>query len=266
MSTDARWVATMPEVYATSLVPALFEPFAAGLADRAAAQHPRTVLELAAGTGAATSALVRALPEADITATDLNPAMVALASARVSGATWVQADAQHLMFEDASFDLVASQFGVMFFPDKAAAFAETARVLKPAGTLIFSVWDAVEHSDFTAAMCQSLAAVLGDPPDFIQRVPHGYHDPARIRADLDAAGMRTRSIERVVLRSRAASTRALTDGFCLGTPLRFELEKRAPLPELLPRLADEMSSKLGEDALDGEMAALFVTADPADPH
>jgi ubiquinone/menaquinone biosynthesis C-methylase UbiE len=95
----------MPEIYDRCLGPALFAPFAAHLATMAAELSPQRVLELAAGTGIATTELVRALPAADITATDLNPAMVSWAADRISGATWLPADAQFLDFPDGSFDL-----------------------------------------------------------------------------------------------------------------------------------------------------------------
>ena len=84
----------MPDVYDSALGPALFQPFAGHLAAMAAELSPQRVLELAAGTGIATVELVRTLPHADITATDLNPAMVSWAADRINGATWLQADAQ----------------------------------------------------------------------------------------------------------------------------------------------------------------------------
>jgi len=129
----------MPEVYDRCLGPALFAPLAARVAAEAQALAPRRVLELAAGTGILTAELVRALPAAEITATDLSPAMVGWAADRVAGPRWLQADAQQLDLPDADFDLVVCQFGVMFFPDKMAAFAEAARVLAPGGTLLFTV-------------------------------------------------------------------------------------------------------------------------------
>lgn len=76
--------------------------------------------------------------------------------------------------------MIVCQFGAMFFPDKPAAYAEAARVLAPGGTLLLTVWDTVETSDFPAALVASLAAVLPEnPPDFVARVPHGYADPDR---------------------------------------------------------------------------------------
>jgi SAM-dependent methyltransferase len=268
MSADANWVETMPAVYDRCLGPALFAPFAAQLAGRAAQLSPRRVLELAAGTGIATAELVRMLPTADITATDLNPAMVSWAAQQVDGATWLQADAQNLAsFADDAFDLVLCQFGVMFFPDKPAAFAEIARVLAPGATVLFAVWDVVEASDFPSAMVSSLAAVIpDDPPDFIVRVPHGYADTAQIDKDLRAGGLIPDHLDRVLLRGTAASARTVAEGFCLGTPLRFELETRGSLDRLTLALADEMTSRLGEGQVDGDLAAFVVSAHkPAGP-
>jgi SAM-dependent methyltransferase len=260
MSTDASWVDSMPAIYDRALGPALFAPFAAQLADLMASLAPRRVLELAAGTGIATAQLVEALPGCAITATDLNQAMVAWAEGRVPGPFWAQADAQMLGFPDASFDAVVSQFGVMFFPDKPAAFAETARVLEPGGRMVFSVWDVVECSPFPAAMVDSLNAVMVDAPSFIVRVPHGYADPVRMTADLRAGGLEPESIDRLVLRGSAPSARTLTEGFCLGTPLRFALQERGPLDELTEALAEQMTARLGPGPLTGDLAAFVVTA------
>jgi SAM-dependent methyltransferase len=261
VSTDASWVEAMPEIYDRCLGPALFAPFADHLATLAATMSAQRVLELAAGTGIATAALIRALPAADITATDLNPAMVEWATDRVGGATWRQADAQHLDFPDDCFDLVVCQFGVMFFPDKPAAFAEAARVLAPNGTMVFTVWDVVELSPFPAAMVASLASVLPEhPPSFIVDVPHGYADPGRITADLEAGGLHAERIQPLVLRGSSPSARTITEGFCLGTPLRFALEARGSLERLTKRLSDEMTARLGAGPVEGDLAGLVVTA------
>ena len=101
---SARWIGSMPEVYERCLVTPVFAPFATELARRTARGDPRRVLELAAGTGAVTTELVAACPHAEITATDLNPAMVERAAPRVPGATWEVADAARLPFPDAAFD------------------------------------------------------------------------------------------------------------------------------------------------------------------
>jgi SAM-dependent methyltransferase len=261
VSTDVSWVDSMPEVYDRALGPVLFRPFAAHLASMAATMSAKRVLELAAGTGIATAELVRALPDAEITATDLNAAMVSWAAARVDGATWLQADAQRLDFPDASFDVVVCQFGVMFFPDKPGAFAEAARVLAPGGTMLFTVWDAVETSPFPAALVASLAEVLPeDPPSFVVRIPHGYGDPERIASDVEAGGLRVESIDRVTLSGTATSARSVAEGFCLGTPLRFALQERGSLEDLTPAIADQMTARLGGGVVHGDLVAFVVTA------
>jgi SAM-dependent methyltransferase len=257
VTTETSWVDSMPAIYDRLLGPALFVPFAEHLAEKAASFEPHRILELAAGSGIATRALRRALPGSEITATDLNPAMVAWGAGQVGDVTWRQADAQQLDFPDSSFELVVCQFGAMFFPDRPGAFREAGRVLVPDGRMLFSVWDVAEASEFPAAL---VAALPDDPPSFVARLPHGYADPDWIRADLAAGGLEPEEVTRVVLSGRAASGHALAEGFCLGTPLRFALEARGRLEELTRLVGDEMTRLLGEGPLDGESAAYLVTA------
>jgi SAM-dependent methyltransferase len=260
VGTDASWNDDMPEVYDRALGPVQFAPFAVHLAALAAALKPHRILELAAGTGIGTTELVRAIPGAHIVATDLNPAMVSWASERVTGASWLPADAQALDFPDASFDLVVCEFGVMFFPDRPGAFAEAARVLAPGGTMLFTAWD-VTPTDFHVALTQSLKAVLpDDTPDFLVRVVQSYRDPDLMRSDLRAGGLQPDSIERCVLRGRATSARQVVEGFCLGTPLRFALRERGDLDALTKALAADMTTRRGDGPLEGDLAAFVVAA------
>jgi len=263
MSTDTSWVESMPEVYDRCLGPAVFAPVATDLAQRARlyAGDSRRVLELAAGTGILTTGLVEALPDAEITATDLNAAMVGYASALVPGATWRVADAMHLDFADDSFDLVTCQCGVMFFPDKVTAYREVRRVLAPGGLFLFNAWDTLETHEFEAALTASVAEVLPEnSPDFLARVPHGYADPDRIRADIQAAGLRFDGLVRNELVGRSPSAATLAEGYCLGTPLRFELQERGDLAELVPQVAAAMTTRFGTGPVEGRLGVLVVRA------
>ncbi len=204
----------MPAAYERWLAPAVFRPFAVDLAARAARQKPGRILEVAAGTGVLTRELVEVLPAADVTATDFNASMVSFGSQQASSARWEQADACSLPYPDGSFDLVVCQFGVMFFPDRPAAFAEARRVLRPEGRLLFSTWDAVDTHGFAAALIAGLErAFPGDPPGFIASVPHGYFDPELVGADLIAGGMELLAVEAVTLEGQAASAAEVAEGF-----------------------------------------------------
>jgi SAM-dependent methyltransferase len=260
--THASWNDAMPAIYDRDLVPVIFAAWGDLLAERTAALRPQQVLELAAGTGVVTERIIAAVPQAVVTATDLNQSMVDWGLERVPGASWQLADAQQLPFADATFDLVVCQFGVMFFPDKPGAFAESARVLAQTGHLLFAVWDGIEGSTYATAVIDIVRGMFpDDPPHFLVDTPHGYHDVDRIGKDLAAGGMRMTSADALVLPSRAASADAVTNGYCLGTPLRFELDARGDLEGLVAEIQQRMRERFGEGPLEGEMAAIVVTAE-----
>ena len=73
---------------------------------------------------------------------------------------WREADALHLPFEDGAFDAVLCQFGVMFFPDRVAGYAEALRVLKPGGAFLFNVWDRIENNEFANAVTEAVACLF----------------------------------------------------------------------------------------------------------
>jgi SAM-dependent methyltransferase len=259
--TRRTWLGSMPDAYERGLVDAVFRPFAVDLASRVAARSPRRVLELAAGTGVVTQELMSAVPTAEVTATDLNTSMVELGRRQVPGATWQEADAMDLPFADAQFDLVACQFGAMFFADKPAAFAEGRRVLVDGGRFVMNVWDAVDKHDFQAALIAAVhAAFPDDPPTFMESLPHGYADVDAVMTDLSAAGLRVMTIESVTLVGRATSARVLAEGYCRGTPLRAEIEARRELAAATDVVAREMERRLGTGAVTGRMSAWVVEA------
>jgi SAM-dependent methyltransferase len=229
-SADAAFAGSIPEFYDRCLGPFLFEPYAADLAARAAELAPGRILETAAGTGIVTAALASALPGADIVATDLNPDMLAVAEGKLDSprVSFAPADAQSLPFPDAAFDLVVCQFGAMFFPDRVAAYREARRVLRPGGPFLFNVWDRLEANPASQAVAEAVAALFpADPPSFLARVPFGYHDPALVEADLRSASFSVVEVETVSKRSRG-SAREVAPGLCQGSPLRAEIEARAP--------------------------------------
>jgi SAM-dependent methyltransferase len=262
---DRACVGAIPELYDRYMGPMLFEPYAQDLASRFAG-FEGALLETAAGTGRVTPALAQAAPRARIVATDLNPPMRERAAPEVKSdhIQWRQADAQALPFEDAAFDAVICQFGVMFFPDKAAGYAEALRVLRRGGRFVLSVRDALGANDISQAVCDAIAARFpDDPPAFFVRTPFGYNDRAAIEAALKAAGFGPVRIETVTLPTPSASVRDAAVGLCLGTPLRGEIEARDPaaLDEVVDTVTEALERRFGKGAISGQGQALVVTAE-----
>ena len=265
-SSDTRFSGTVPKAYETYIVPLLFEPYAADLADRVAALAPASVLEIAAGTGVVTRAMASRLPVAvPIVATDLNPPMLAEAAALGTSrpVEWRPADAMALPFGDATYDAVVCQFGVMFFPDKPKAFSETRRVLRPGGTFLFNAWTGLRDNELAHVVQGALASVFPeDPPRFLERVPHSYHERGRIERDVALAGLTARRVDLLTLRSRSRSARDAALAFCLGTPLRNELESRDPsrVDAAVAAATSSIAARFGPGEVDAKMQALVVAA------
>jgi len=267
--TDKIFAGSIPKLYETCLVPLIFEPYAADLAGRLKSRPLARVLEIAAGTGVVTRALASTLPESvSIVATDLNQAMLdqAAATGTQRAVEWRQADAMQLPFGDAAFDAVVCQFGVMFFPDKARAFAETRRVLAPGGVFLFNVWDRIEENEFADTVTAALVSVFpADPPRFMARTPHGYHDRGVIERDLAGGGFTAPfRFDTVAARSRAVSPRIPALAYCQGTPLRNEIEARdaSRLAEATDVAAEAIARRFGRGSVDGKIQAHVVTVHP----
>ena len=264
--TDRVFTGSIPALYDRYLGPLIFAEYAADLAQRVAVLTPGRVLETAAGTGIVTRSLVRVLsPGSKIVATDLNQTMLDHAAARPGAerVAWRQVDAQRLPFEDGSFDAVLCQFGAMFFPDRGAAYREARRVLRPGGHFLFNVWDRIEENDFARVVAEAVAALFpDDPPRFLARTPHGYHDIVTIERELRSAGFSEIAVETVSRRSRAPSPRDPAIGFCQGTPLRNEIEARATgrLAEVTEAAAAALEGCFGPGPIDGKIQAHIITA------
>jgi SAM-dependent methyltransferase len=264
--TDKVFAGSIPKLYETHLVPLIFEPYAADLVDRLRSKPLSRVLEIAAGTGVVTRALANQLNEdVSIVATDLNQAMLDQASATATArpVQWRQADAMALPFPDEAFDAVVCQFGVMFFPDKSKAFSEARRVLGPGGVFIFNVWDRIAENEFAATVTTALESTFPkDPPRFLTRTPHGYHDLPTIERDLAGGGFRKPAqIATVTARSRAQSPDVPAIAYCQGTPLRNEIEERdaSRLGEATEIAAGAIARQFGAGAVDGKIQAHIVT-------
>ena len=264
-STDTTFAGSIPAIYDAYMVPLIFRPYAEEMARRAVAFSPRHILETAAGTGVLTQRLHEALPEAEIRATDLNQPMLDQAAQRViaENVHFEQADALALPFEDSTFDLVACQFGVMFFPDKVKGNAEAHRVLRSGGTYLLAIWDEIARNVATRTAGRAVAELLPEAAAaFYERVPFRYSDKALIEADLRRAGFAAVQLETVELVSRAASARDAAIALVQGTPVRSEIERIDPamLEPATDAATDALRTFETADGFAAPMSAHIVTA------
>jgi SAM-dependent methyltransferase len=265
---NARFVGSIPENYDRYLGPVLFEPYARDLAARLQVGDGGRVLELACGTGIATRRLRERMPaSARLVATDLNEPMLEIAKRRIGGAPgveWRQADACALPFPPESFDAVVCQFGLMFVPDKPAAFREARRVLVPGGQFLFNTWDAIDRNPFARIAVATLREqVPVDPPTFYD-VPFSMHDRAAIAALLDGAGFDADDarIAGVVLEGQSPAARDLATGLIEGNPVGPSLRERGGVSTdaLRDSLAAALASEMGDRPARVALRALVVSA------
>ena len=261
---DIAFSGSIPERYDQYLGPALFEPYARDIAGRLPKSAKR-VLEVACGTGIVTRELRAAMSEgALLTATDLADAMVAFAQKKLPASRDIDfrsADAAALPFPDASYDALVCQFGIMFVPDKPAAFREARRVLAPGGTLLFSVWDAFEHNPVSQAAQDTVTALFPTDPPLFYMIPFGFNDAQGIRGLLDVAGFTNVAMHVVSCRSRSPSARDYATGLVTGTPMASFIQERGtmPLEQVADRVTAALEARFGTGPIDAPMRALIFS-------
>lgn len=178
-----------------ALLDALFRPIAERLIEAVPAGAPLRVLDVGCGTGAVALAIAQRLAaDGQVTGVDISAPMIAAAEARAAcegiAATFVCADAQRHAFAPSMFDRIVSRFGVMFFDDPAAAFANLRRAAAVGASLHAIAWRGPAENPFMTVVERSAAALLPPLPPRLADAPgpFGLADAARTRALLDAAG------------------------------------------------------------------------------
>jgi SAM-dependent methyltransferase len=175
-----------PERYERHVAP-IMAPFVTAILDATAPRPGEAVLDVACGTGfVARAAAERVAPGGSVDGVDLNPAMLAIAAERAPAIRWHHAPGDALPFDDASFDVILCQQGLQFFPDRAAAAREFARVARPGARIAITVWSPVERNPLLAAQLHAIETLAPAPvrASFLQATSC---DPADVASAFTAA-------------------------------------------------------------------------------
>lgn len=263
MATIASFTGKVPAHYDKYLGPYLFEPYALDIVERLENDHCNNMLEIACGTGRVTRHLTKLLPkDGHLIATDLNEDMLKVARERVNDdrIEWQTTDAQSLPFADSRFDHVVCQFGVMFFPDKPAAFSEAYRVLQKGGRFIFNTWGRVEKNTKAHFVQQLIQDMFqGKALEFFRNGPYSLFDRLELTQMMMDAGFTDVMIDEVPKTCLYESKETYITGFTQGSPLSVFLDAQ---PEgTRDKLKEEARRRLADKAepLEELMLALVVS-------
>jgi SAM-dependent methyltransferase len=250
------------EVYEQLFVPALFQQWGSVVADAAEVGPGKSVLDVACGTGVlACAAAERVGPSGAVVGMDPNEEMLAVARRKDETIEWLMGHAEAIPFPDESFDAVVSQFGLMFFEDKAASLREMMRVLCPGGHLAVAVCDCLEYSPGYCRFAELLRSLFGNRVGDAFRAPFLLGDAEALLSLCAEAGIFGAKVTQHHGTVRFASIRALvsTERACVWT-----------LGELLDDAQFEQLAKESEKVLrpfaaaDGTLAfampSLIITA------
>ena len=263
---DVDFSGSIPANYDRYLGPMFFQPYAEDLAVRLQVRPDGSVLELACGTGIFTRLLRNKLPlTVNLVGTDLNAPMIQIAMGKFGPGKlvqWQEADATNLPFADATYDAVVCQFGLMFVPDKRAAVRETYRVLKPGGTFLFNVWDAMEHNELAKLTHETIASFFErDPPGFYE-VPFGYHDRCGVDKLMRQEGFRAIQVSVVPKESKTRRVEDAAKGLIEGNPVVVAIMERDPalVRKIIDALTAAIKSRSGNSPVRAPMRAIIVQA------
>jgi SAM-dependent methyltransferase len=183
------------QIYDDVLVPRLFTPCARALLDRLDLQPGEAVIDVACGPGSVTRLAATAVGRIGrVTGIDFSPAMLAVAQTKpalrdAASIDYHKAPADRLPVADAEFDVAICQHGLQFFPDRAAALAETRRALRVGGRMGIAVWADIEQSPAFAALEDVIREVAGDElADRYRAGPWNMPDADQVRELLEECG------------------------------------------------------------------------------
>ncbi len=164
----------------------------------------QNVLDVGCGCGETTFEIAARIAPGQVLGVDVSSMLLDIArQGAAPNVRFVQADAQAHAFEPGAFDAIFSRFGVMFFDDPTAAFANLRTALKPGGSLAFACWRNPKENQWLALPLQATRHLLPPlpPGDPLAPGPFAFADDARVRTILRDAGFRDIAIEPLDMRT-----------------------------------------------------------------
>lgn len=230
-SAGAQWVAEQ------ELMDAMLAKATASLMSKAAPQSGERVLDIGCGTGE--TSLIAANAGAQVTGVDISEPMLGLATERLSGrGETILADASDYK-DETGFDLIMSRFGVMFFDDPNAAFANINSNLKSKGRLCFACWRAPQENDWVLVPMMAVKPFLPETPEQDPHAPGPFAlaDADRTSGILEGAGFTDINIEPVDIEM------ILADGGGVEQALQF-VTKIGPAARAMAEVDDAVKDQM----------------------
>ncbi len=250
------------EGYENYMVPALFGPWATKLVDAADPRSGERVLDVGCGTGIVARQVASRLGSSSaVAAVDLSPNMLAVARAAAARegvvVDWREASAEELPFTAGSFDLVLSQFALMFFAHRPAALAEIRRVVSGNGRVLLSVWQGLQRHPFYETLHEVIQRRLG--MSALQDI-FSLGNADELRRLARGAGFTRVDVEPASLTARFPNP----DGFLAGEievdtaaiPSMQHLDAQAR-QEIVSAIGEDMKSSLAEITHDNHVVIEF---------
>ena len=253
----------------------LLRPVTEALLDHAQLAGCGNALDVGCGGGSQSLMLAQRLGEdAQVTGVDISAPMLAVAQAKAdslpagcAALRFVQADASDHAFEPGSFDLVFSRFGVMFFDDPPAAFANIHGAMQPGANLAFCCWQGIKNNTWAWIPLQAALQHLPPPEPMPPNAPgpFAFGDADRVTGILEGAGFNEISMQPLLTRLRFSSAptlgEAVRDLARIG-PLSRLLAQHpdAPTERVFAAVETALQSWFQEGALELPVAIWLVTA------